>query len=597
MSWAAPLPVVIPVVAAAFLAAFGTWLPARTKDVVGIAGAAASTVLSLLLMHRALGGYIVHWFGDWQPKNGVAIGISFVVDPLGAAAAALAGGLTVAALAYSWSYFDQARHYFHVLVLVFLAAMCGFALSGDLFNMFVFLELMGVCAYALAAYKSEEQSPIQGALNFGIVNSVGAFLVLIAIALLYGETGALNLAQIGDTLSGHNVDGLVVVAFTLLVAGFLVKAAAVPFHFWLADAHAVAPAPVCVLFSGIMVELGLLAIARVHATVFAGVLHGGDDAIRSVLVGVGVATALVGGVMALLQRHLKRLLAYSTISHAGLFLVGVALLDPKALAGTASYVLAHGLLKGALFLCAGILLAELGSIDELKLRGRGRALRASALVFGAAAIGLAGPPFVGTFLGKSDIEEAGVHEGLGWLPLAVTVASALSTAAILRAGGRVFAGWGPERDDSLTPLPDEEPAAELREAPQWHLVAPAAVLAAAGLLASVVPGLAEGVERSAHLFQDRHAYVGAVLEGDREPAPSVPQHETTAASIAWASASVLGGLGLAALLLFGRRRPERIAARPVVLALRAVHAGHPGQYVTWLVGGAAGLGVLFALLL
>jgi len=597
MTWAAPLPVVIPIVGAAFLAAFGTWLPPRIKDVVGVVAAATSAVISLLLMHHALGGYVVHWFGDWKPKGGVAIGIAFAVDPLGAGAAALGGVLTVAALAFSWSYFDEARHYFHVLVLVFLGAMCGFALSGDLFNMFVFFELMGVSAYALTAYKSEEQSPIQGALNFAVTNSVGAFLILIAIGLLYGETGALNLAQLGNTLAGHQVDGLVVVAFTLLVAGFLVKAAAVPFHFWLADAHAVAPAPVCVLFSGIMVELGVLGIARVDATVFSGVLHADQDAIRSVLVGVGVATGLVGGVMALLQRHLKRLLAYSTICHSGLFLAGVGLLDPKALAGTASYVLAHGLLKGALFLAAGVLLSELHSIDELALRGRGRALRATGLVFVVAAIGLAGPPFVGTFLGKSDIEEAGVHAGLGWMPLAFTVASVLSTAAILRAGGRVFAGWGPARDATLTPLPDEEPAAGLGRARRWQLVAPAAVLAAAGLAVSLVPGLADGSERAADLARDRGAYVSAVLESRRAPAPPAPPHEVTASSIAWATAGTLAAVALAGVLLFARRRPERVAARPLVLALRAVHSGHTGQYVTWLVGGAAALGALFALLL
>jgi multicomponent Na+:H+ antiporter subunit D len=597
MSWAAPLPCVIPIVAGAFLAAFGTWLPKRTKDVVGIAAAAASAVFAVLLMHHALGGYVVHWFGDWQPKRGVAIGIAFAVDPLGAGAAALAAVLTVAAFAFSWSYFDAAKHYFHVLLLVFLGAMCGFALSGDLFNMFVFFELMSVAAYALTGYLSEEHGPIQGALNFGVTNSVGAFLILIGTGLLYGETGALNLAQLGNALAGRPVDSLVIVAFTLLVCGFLVKAAAVPFHFWLADAHAVAPAPVCVLFSGMMVELGLLGVARVDSTIFSGALHADQDAVRSVLVGLGVATALVGGVMALLQRHLKRLLAYSTISHSGLFLAGIALLTPKALAGTASYVLAHGLLKGALFLAAGILLAELESVDELKLRGRGRALRATAVVFAAAGIGLAGPPFIGTFLGKSDIEDAGTHLGLGWLPLAMTVASVLSTAAILRAGGRIFAGWGPARDETLTPLPDEKPAGDFGHARRWHLVAPAAVLAAAGLAVSLVPGIAEGSERAADLFRDRHAYVGAVLEGHRVPAPPAPPHEVTAASLAWATAGTLGALALAAALLFARRRPERIVARPVVLALRGIHGGHVGHYVTWLVGGAAGLGALFALLL
>src|SRR5205823_3975232 len=126
--------------------------------------------------------------------------------------------------------------------------------------------------------------------------------------------------------AGQRVDNLVVMALTLVTVGFFVKAAVVPFHFWLADAHAVAPAPVCVLFSGVMVELGLYAVFHIYWTVFQGTLGTHEQAVRAVLVGAGVVTALFGAVMCLLERHLKRLLAFSTISHVGMFTVGAALL-------------------------------------------------------------------------------------------------------------------------------------------------------------------------------------------------------------------------------------------------------------------------------
>ena len=128
---------------------------------------------------------------------------------------------------------------------------------------------MGVSAYALTAYRPEERGPIQGALNFAVTNSVGAYLSLSGIAVLYGRTGALNMAQIGAYIGRHPPDGLVVVAFLLIISGLLIKCAIVPFHFWLADAHAVAPTPVCVLFSGVMVELGLYGIARVYWSISA----------------------------------------------------------------------------------------------------------------------------------------------------------------------------------------------------------------------------------------------------------------------------------------------------------------------------------------
>src|SRR4051812_25422397 len=326
-----PLPVAVPLLAAAVLSALGHFMPRRLDDLIGIGVAASSMVISLLLLFHATRHHLVYWFGGWKPRDGVAIGISFTVDPFGAATAALIATLVTAALVFSWRYFDEVGTLFHVLMLVFLAGMTGFALSGDLFNMFVWFELMGVAAYGLTGYRIEEASPLQGAINFAVTNTVGAYCVLIGIALFYGRTGALNLAQMGNALAGHKPDGLVVVAFGLVAAGFLVKGAAVPFHFWLADAHAVAPTPVCVLFSGAMVELGLYGVARVYWTVFSGVPGAHDGGLRDILIGLGLLSAVLGAVMCFLQRHVKRMLAYSTISHAGLILMGIGLLTPKAL--------------------------------------------------------------------------------------------------------------------------------------------------------------------------------------------------------------------------------------------------------------------------
>src|SRR5207247_8220992 len=137
----------------------------------------------------------------WQPRHGVALGVAFSVDPLAAALAALAAVLTTASLVFSWRYFDEVATLFHVLMLVFLAGMVGFALSADLFNMFVFFELMGVCAFTLTGYRIDQPGPLQGGLNFAVTNSIAAFLILTGIGLLYGRTGALNLAQIGQSLA------------------------------------------------------------------------------------------------------------------------------------------------------------------------------------------------------------------------------------------------------------------------------------------------------------------------------------------------------------------------------------------------------------
>ncbi len=226
-------------------------------------------------MTRTTGRDEVYWFAGFRPRHGIAIGIDFAVDPISAGLAALAALLVTAAMIFSWRYFHRVATYFHALMLVFLAGMVGFCLTGDIFDLFVWFELMGVSAYALTAYRPEERGPVQGALNFAMTNSIGAYLWLSGIGLIYGRTGALNMAQIGRYLTLHRTaSGLVVVAFALILTGLLIKSAIVPFHFWLPDAHSVAPTPVCVLFSGVMVELGLYGIARIYWSMFgAGLGH------------------------------------------------------------------------------------------------------------------------------------------------------------------------------------------------------------------------------------------------------------------------------------------------------------------------------------
>src|SRR5919197_942566 len=375
-----PLPVAIPLVAPAFLTATGHFLGRRADDLVGIATAAAVTVISTLLILRSLDHDLVYWFGGWTPRHLIALGVALDVEPLSAGLAALAGALMTARFVFAWRCFDEVGTLFHVLMLIFLSAMSGFALSGDLFNMFVFFELMSVCAFALVGYAIEHRAPLQGAINFAVTNTVGALLLLFGIGLVYGRTGALNLAQIGRALHGPP-DGLLAVAFALLFAGFLVKAGAVPFHLWLSDAYAVAPIPVCVVLSGVMSDLGLHAIARIYWPAFSGVFAAHTDDLRAILVGAGVLTALVGGTMAFFQRDLKRLLAFVTIGHVGIFLAGIGLLTARALAGTTLYVIADGFVKGGLFLGVGILLRRARHGDELRLRGEGGAAPMGGVIF------------------------------------------------------------------------------------------------------------------------------------------------------------------------------------------------------------------------
>src|SRR5450631_479806 len=405
------LAVTVPLIVAAGISALNPLFrnQRRVLDSIAIVTAASVTAMLVVVMVRAAAGEQVYWFAGFRPSHGVAIGVDFAVDPLSAGLACMAALLVTASMVFSWRYFERVATYYHALMLTFLAGMVGFCLTGDIFDLFVWFELMGVSAYALTAYRPEERGPVQGALNFAITNSVGAYLWLSGIGLIYGRTGALNMAQIGRDVARHHPDGLIIVAFVLILTGLLIKSAIVPFHFWLADAHAVAPTPVCVLFSGVMVELGLYGIARVYWSMFGQAL-GHRAGISHVFLALGVLTAVVGALFCFRERHIKRMLAFSTISHAGMFLTGIALLTPLGLTGTAVYVAGHGLVKAALFLCTGIILHRLGSVNETWLHGRGRPLRVTGVVFTLAGLGLADLPPFATFLGKGYIDtSAGAH--------------------------------------------------------------------------------------------------------------------------------------------------------------------------------------------
>ena len=600
-----PLPVVIPLLAAALLTATSYVLPAPLPDLVALAAATATAVISGLLLFDSSSSTLVYWFGGWEPRDEVALGISFAVDPFGAGLAFLASILVVAALVFSWHYFDEVGHLYHVLMLVFLAAMCGFALTGDLFNMFVFFELMGVAASALTAYRIEEVGPLQGALTFAIVNSIGGFLVLLGIALVYGQTGALNLAQIGATVGRERGQAAVVVAFLLLTVGFLVKGSIVPFHFWLADAYAAAPAPVCVLLSGVMSELGLYAVARIYWTVFAGAASRDEHAIRAILVVAGAVTALVGAVMAFLQRHLKRLLAYATVSNAGIVLIGIALLTDKAIAGSAAVVVAHGLTKGSLFLAAGVLLYRRGSVDELRLHGTGRDLPVLAAIFVVGAISLAGLPPFGMYLGHSLIEDSAGTLGYAWIGPLIVLTGIISNGALFRAAFRIFGGWGASRDPLLSPEPDEgEDEPREHPSPAMMLV-PTVLLAVGGLLFGIVPGLGPVAEHAAQRFQDQAGYIATVLHGrpTNGSISSLALPSFTTSAVLYGIATTLGAASLG-LLAVDRKRIPRVLRRATervfgagVEALRTAHSGHVGDYVAWLTVGLAVFGIAFSVAL
>jgi multicomponent Na+:H+ antiporter subunit D len=596
------LPVVLPLLGAGLLAALRKWLSRAAADSVSIAVATGTLISSLLLLCHALQHTQVYWFGNWYPRGSVVLGITFVVDPVAAGLSSLAGLLVFLALMFSWRFVDSGGNHYHPLMLVFLAAMDGFVLTGDLFNMFVFFELMSTAAFALCGLKTQEPAPLQGSFNFAVTNTIAAFLGLTGIAMLYAVTGALNMAQIGRALGGRH-DPLVLFAFTLLACGFFIKAAIAPFHFWLPDAHAVAPTPVCVLFSGLMVELGLYAVVRLKSVVFQQTFAAGEAHLRYILFAFGGSTVLIGGVMCYAEHHLKRLLAFSTVCHAGLMLVIFAIQGPLAIAAMLIYLVAHAFIKSSLFFVSGIMLHRLRSMSEHVLFGKGRPLHWTAALWFLGGIGLAAGPCFSTMLAdagmSSAAERAGIH-GLSWLFM---FAGVMTCAAVFRVGMHTFAGWGDAPITDRSALVDELPETEAeKQKVFWYHFVPPLLCILLAMALTFLPNWQSGVREAAARMYDQAAYQNTVYTGLSIPARLPPSwHKDIPGAALHGTIAVLLALGLACTSVFRGTlvRGLRIGAflEGPLTTLRTVQSGHPGDYVLWITVGVSSFGsaVIFLL--
>jgi multicomponent Na+:H+ antiporter subunit D len=549
-------------------------MPPRLSTVLALLTALGVAALCAYLAHAALEAPVLHWFGGWTPatsgKPNVVLGISFLADPASAAVAAFSALIFAASFVFAWGYFDETHSHFEILMLLFLAAIAGFCLTHDLFNLFVWFELMSVAAFALTAYPLGKSS-LEGAFNFTITNTLGGFMMLAGIGLLYARTGTLDFTEMGKLVAEIGSDSVLSAGFCLIAAALLTKGAIVPFHMWLSDAHAVAPSPVSVIFSGIMVSVALFALAKIVAQIFI------NDAlvmelVHSLLLWLGAATAIIGGAMAFAQRHLKRLLAFSTIAHLGIMLTAIAAITPAGLAGFVLYLVGHGLVKGTLFMVAGILLALLASADEIVLYGKGRELWPAGLVMALAGLLLGGLP-VGLLHGATEIFEVDV----GAASIAIVLSTSLTGAAVLRSAARIFIGWSGTPGVEITGPTEREH--EKADRTLWLMLTPCVVLLAIAVLPDerLLPFLGDAAAR--------------LLQPFGTDTPALPKAN---ASLALYAPVVLTLLLVAVPLL--RKRPTRSLSRSLFQfeklpfrVLQFLHSGLVGDYVVWMIVGVAAL--------
>jgi len=447
MSGLLPAFVVIPLITAFILPLFGK----KGKDAATIlANVITILLLVLAIMVVSTGKTGMYEIGKWS----IPLGINLVLDGLSALMLLAIGVVSAAAMLFSARYMERytAKSKYLSLFLLMVAGMNGVVLSGDIFNIFVFLEIASLASYALVGFGCEHEE-LEAAFKYMVLGSIGSVFILFGIALVYGNTGTLNLAYISQTIQDAGINAGLSFALALFIVGFGLKTALVPFHAWLPDAHSSAPAPISAMLSGIIIKtLGVYALVRIVFNVFGVTVQ-----IGWLIVALGLLSMVAGAFLAIGQWDLKRLMAYSSISQIGYVILGLGLgatliakggeyvsLAYLAILGGLFHLINHSVYKSLLFLTSGSIEMATGTRQLKQMGGLAERLpytRATCTIASASIVGI--PPFSG-FWSKLILVVAAVQAQLYWVAAIIVFVSLCTLIMYLKVQRYVFLGELPE---------------------------------------------------------------------------------------------------------------------------------------------------------
>ena len=430
------------------------------RNIVAILAVSVSLDCMIALVKPVMinGEIISYWMGSRSMAGGYAIGIALEVDAL-----SLFFGLLIAVAVfvsgiYSLQYMshDENVSQYYTLFLMLSGGVIGLVLTGDIFNMFIMVEILTFAAVALTAFRNKVYGALEAAFKYLVVGCIGSTCILVGIIMLYAQMHTLNFAQLSALVPG-NMTTSTKVAFALLYIGFSTKAFIVPFHPLAADAHGAAPASISVLISGVLTKSGLYGIIRLTYFLFQSM---GLGTIQFLLVFVGSVSMFVCVTMALAQHDFKRLLAFHSISQIGYVLTAVGLSTALGVSAGLFHAMNHTLFKGLLFLAAGAVLHQTGTTDLGKLGGLSKKMPHTTVLFLIGALSISGiPPFNG-FASKWMIYQAtyqkAVESGnIGFLLVTVIalITSVLTLASFVKVSQSVFFGQLPKEYENVTEVP------------------------------------------------------------------------------------------------------------------------------------------------
>ena len=444
MSIPLPVFVAIPLVAAFLLPIFGK----KGKSVATLL-ANLATISLLVLAILSIGQSGVYEIGKWS----IPLGINLVLDGLSSLLLLAISVVSTAAMLFSVRYMEQytAKAKYLSLFMLMVAGMNGVVLSGDIFNLFVFLEIASIASYALVGFGCEHEE-LEASFKYMVLGTIASIFILFAVALVYGNTGSLNMAYISKSIQSSGLNAGLAFALGLFIAGFGLKAALVPFHAWLPDAHPSAPAPISAMLSGVLIKaLGVYALARVVFNVF-----GISIPIGWLLIALGLLSMVAGVFLGIGQWDLKRLMAYSSISQLGYVVLGIGLggliiakggnlaYASLAILGGLFHLVNHAVYKSLLFLTSGSVEMSTGTRQMKQMGGLAEKMpvtRATCTVASASIAGI--PPFSG-FWSKLILVVAAIQAHFYWVAAIIVFVSLCTLIMYLKVQRYVFLGELPE---------------------------------------------------------------------------------------------------------------------------------------------------------
>ena len=424
-----PILIVLPLMTMAFVVTLAGLVRPRTAfplTILAVAASAAASVWSLMVV--AGGGELRYALGGWQPP----VGIEYVVDGVSAFVATVVSVVALLVLVGTRrvAVHEMGRRMgpFYGTVLMMLTGLLGIVVTGDLFNLFVFLEISSLATYGLI-FMGGRRAMI-ASFRYLIVGTAAGALYMLGVGYLYFSTGTLNMADMASRLPATIDSPMVLAGAALIFAGLGVKMALVPLHWWLPDSYNFAPSSVTTLIAPISTKVAAYAMFRMFLSVFPEGYLRDATPVATLLVALGLAGALLGGAAALAQTDLRRILAYSSISQMGLIATGIGLASPLAATAALFHVMAHSVMKAALFLAASGVGYRTSQFNIDRMAGLARVMPLTMLAFTVGAISMVGVPPTAGFFSKLYLAQAGIELGM-WPVAVVVLLSGLFTAAYM----------------------------------------------------------------------------------------------------------------------------------------------------------------------